>query len=380
MTRKSVSLSCRIIQHLFFSFFFLLAVLSPFFFARAEETWKIVNPETGETDKVCSQHSDCPIEGECSYFKNKHVCYVDKFITYPKIKGKMTPKEKATSIQPKVGAATGHCSCVDGKAKEALKGKPVSIWGADPVDAEGCDYLNKMFQKDGGLCKFYPGLFGKEQDYSIVLRDLAYDADYAYNAEQLNLLGNRDLPTIIGGVIKIFLDIIGAVALAVMVFAGLTWMTSGGNEQRIETAKTTLTWAGLGLVVIFGSYMVISLLFKTLQEPGREGREASGGEQFCAQRAEQNFSICMAKKLESDNETPETKESKCIAERTVALGYCSQQKSLTPTQQINYNKCIEEMNASYTDCVAEAKTVPDNETCTEAKLKIFQKCEAIKGQ
>jgi hypothetical protein len=77
--------------------------------------------------------------------------------------------------------------------------------------------------------------------------------------ELKNPLGtdNTDPRVIIGQGIRTILGIVGSVALAVFIYGGILWLTSGGNEQRIKKGKDVILWATLGLVVIFAAYAIV---------------------------------------------------------------------------------------------------------------------------
>ena len=79
-----------------------------------------------------------------------------------------------------------------------------------------------------------------------------------------NPLPYEDVPTLIGAVIRAILGVIGSIALVMFVYAGITWLTSGGNRKRIIKAQTTFIWACIGLFAIFASYAVIRFLFDAL--------------------------------------------------------------------------------------------------------------------
>ncbi len=72
--------------------------------------------------------------------------------------------------------------------------------------------------------------------------------------------GNEDPRVIIGNVIKAVLGIVGSLALGVFIFGGLTWVTSAGSEEKITKGKNMIIWATLGLVVIFMSYAMVTLV------------------------------------------------------------------------------------------------------------------------
>lgn len=70
----------------------------------------------------------------------------------------------------------------------------------------------------------------------------------------------QDPRLVIGRIIGAVLGIIGSIALAIFVYGGFTWMTSAGNERRVEKGKEMILWAALGIVVIFTSYAIISFI------------------------------------------------------------------------------------------------------------------------
>jgi len=79
-----------------------------------------------------------------------------------------------------------------------------------------------------------------------------------------NPTGVATVPTLISNIIKAVLGIVGAVALFMFVWGGFTWLTSGGNPDKIKTGKDVLVWATIGLLVIFASYTLVETIFKAL--------------------------------------------------------------------------------------------------------------------
>ncbi|MFH1291991.1 MAG: pilin [bacterium] len=64
--------------------------------------------------------------------------------------------------------------------------------------------------------------------------------------------------------IKFEMVLMGAIALALYIWAGMLWMTSGGNSERKDKAMKTLLWVTIGLVVVFSSYAMLRFVFKSL--------------------------------------------------------------------------------------------------------------------
>ncbi len=81
-----------------------------------------------------------------------------------------------------------------------------------------------------------------------------------------------DLFDIAGGVIKIFLSLMGTIFLGLMLYGGYLWMTAMGEAEKITKAKDTMVPAVIGLVIIVGSYSlvwwVIDRLVKIFESEG----------------------------------------------------------------------------------------------------------------
>ena len=56
--------------------------------------------------------------------------------------------------------------------------------------------------------------------------------------------------------IKIVLSFVGMIFLVLTIYAGIMWMTAGGNDEQVEKAKKTLTRSVIGLIIITSSYSI----------------------------------------------------------------------------------------------------------------------------
>lgn len=79
-----------------------------------------------------------------------------------------------------------------------------------------------------------------------------------------NPLGTISIPDLIGRIVNALLGISGALALLMFVWGGFLWLVSAGNESRVKQGKQTLTWATIGLVVIFSSYTLVRFVIRAL--------------------------------------------------------------------------------------------------------------------
>jgi hypothetical protein len=65
---------------------------------------------------------------------------------------------------------------------------------------------------------------------------------------------------IIANIIFWAIGLAGTVALFMIIFAGYQLLFSGGDAKAVEGARKTLTFAILGLVLIFLSFMILSTI------------------------------------------------------------------------------------------------------------------------
>jgi len=75
-----------------------------------------------------------------------------------------------------------------------------------------------------------------------------------------NIFGAPNIGEVVLNVVKFILGITGAAALLAIIIGGLRYVMSGGNEERIEGAKKTLTYAIIGFVVIILAYTILTLI------------------------------------------------------------------------------------------------------------------------
>lgn len=68
------------------------------------------------------------------------------------------------------------------------------------------------------------------------------------------------IPAVFQNIVTAALVFAGVVALFMIVFAGIKFITSGGDPKQVEGARHTLTWAVIGLILILLSFFIINLI------------------------------------------------------------------------------------------------------------------------
>ena len=74
-------------------------------------------------------------------------------------------------------------------------------------------------------------------------------------AEGANLSGgNVDPRVVVARIIRVAMGILGTIFVILTLYAGFLWMTAGGEEDKISTAKKLLYQGVIGLAIIFTAY------------------------------------------------------------------------------------------------------------------------------
>jgi uncharacterized membrane protein len=76
-------------------------------------------------------------------------------------------------------------------------------------------------------------------------------------------LGNADLLTVILRFVRLVLGFAPLAATALLILGGLQWMTSAGNEERLDRAKKTISGAVIGLVIILLAWAIVEFFTRT---------------------------------------------------------------------------------------------------------------------
>ncbi len=104
----------------------------------------------------------------------------------------------------------------------------------------------------------------------------AYTARAASTSDLLNALGRTagfnfggttDQDTLIiaiAKIINIFLGLLGIIFIVLIIYGGFLWMTAGGREEQVGTAKKIITRSVIGAGIVILSYLLTWFVFEKL--------------------------------------------------------------------------------------------------------------------
>jgi len=77
-------------------------------------------------------------------------------------------------------------------------------------------------------------------------------------------LGNVEPVIVVSRLINYAFTFLGILSLVLCLYAGYSWMTGRGNEERVQKAKDILQGAIIGLIILLASYSIASFVFNNL--------------------------------------------------------------------------------------------------------------------
>ncbi len=78
------------------------------------------------------------------------------------------------------------------------------------------------------------------------------------------ITSQRTLPEIVGSIINIVLGFLGIVFLVILLYAGFTWMTAQGDEGKVKNARSMISQAVVGLIVIVAAFAISNFVLSSL--------------------------------------------------------------------------------------------------------------------
>lgn len=95
---------------------------------------------------------------------------------------------------------------------------------------------------------------------------LSSGADCAQGTDQPGtLFGNGGDEGLFKKVVSIMLFIVGAVAVIMLILGGIKYVTSGGAQDKVTSAKNTIMYAIIGIVVAVLAYAVVNFVITGLK-------------------------------------------------------------------------------------------------------------------
>lgn len=72
---------------------------------------------------------------------------------------------------------------------------------------------------------------------------------------------NQNLPDIITTIINVMLFIAAALAVIMIIYGGIRYITAHGDEKQVKVAKDTIVYSVTGLIIAILAYALVTFIF-----------------------------------------------------------------------------------------------------------------------
>lgn len=79
-----------------------------------------------------------------------------------------------------------------------------------------------------------------------------------------NVSKERDVKVLIIGWTNFLLQVTALLAVVALVYAGFLYVTAGGDDSRMESAKKIVIWVVIGILVILGAYAIVNTVMEAV--------------------------------------------------------------------------------------------------------------------
>jgi hypothetical protein len=79
-------------------------------------------------------------------------------------------------------------------------------------------------------------------------------------------LSSGDLPTTIASIIRVALGFLGIVAVVIILIGGFKWMTAGGNDEKVKSARKVMVSGVIGLVIVLSAFAIAQFVISSIVE------------------------------------------------------------------------------------------------------------------
>lgn len=85
---------------------------------------------------------------------------------------------------------------------------------------------------------------------------------------------NTDLAIVIGRILNGFLSLLGIVFVVLVIYGGILWMTSRGNQETVKKAQATITGAAVGFMLVMGAYAISDFVINAVVSAALGGTQS----------------------------------------------------------------------------------------------------------
>lgn len=176
-------------------------------------------------------------------------------------------------------------------------------------------------------------------------------------ARETGVLGDstpKTIPEIFGSIVGVGLSLVSVLFFGLMIYGGVIWMLSQGDESESKKALSTIFGAIVGILIVLSAYTIVNFIFSSVQDEALINPQLD--EMSYTNSSEEGLDPCEAYTLENGCVNGEGYDgSECVWENynNVFTGCITQEKKDNCEEEfIECNKNAAQVENNLNNCVS----------------------------
>lgn len=113
---------------------------------------------------------------------------------------------------------------------------------------------------------------------SLLTSDASAQVTSGINAATTGEMRGKSVDNTVGSIVNVLLWVVGILSVTMIVWSGFKYITSAGDTSKLASAKSTLIYAVVGLIIAILAYAIVTFVRTQVVSTGKSsGGTISGG-------------------------------------------------------------------------------------------------------
>ena len=113
---------------------------------------------------------------------------------------------------------------------------------------------------------------------SLLTSDASAQVSSGINAATTSEMQGKSVNNTVGSIVNVLLWVVGILSVTMIVWSGFKYITSAGDTSKLASAKSTLIYAVVGLIIAILAYAIVTFVRTQVVSTGKSsGGTISGG-------------------------------------------------------------------------------------------------------
>ncbi len=109
---------------------------------------------------------------------------------------------------------------------------------------------------------------------SLLMSDASAQVSSGINAATTSEMQGKSVNSTVGSIVNILLWVVGILSVTMIVWSGFKYITSAGDTSKLASAKSTLIYAVVGLIIAIMAYAIVNFVRTEVTSTG--GKAVAG--------------------------------------------------------------------------------------------------------